>query len=174
MKEHHEVPAMDLTDVLRHAHVSIDQRFADKDACLAALSRRAAPDLANDAAGILAGLSHRESLGSTGLGRGIALPHARLAGVAEPYIALARLRDAIPFDAVDDKPVDIVCLVLLPAAASGGHSPAGQLNVLAGIARRLRDPVVLAAIRGGRDARIVQDTLGAGCATRAPSVGETR
>ena len=174
MNERHEVPVMDLIDVLRHARVSVDQRFADKDACLAALSRRAAADLAIDPAGILAGLSHRESLGSTGLGRGIALPHARLVGIAEPYIALARLRDAIPFDAVDDKPVDIVCLVLLPAAVAGGQSPAGQLNVLAGIARRLRDPVVLTAIRGGRDARIVQDTLVTGCATQAPSVGEAR
>ena len=173
VNERHETYAMDLKDVLRHARVSVDQRFADKDACLTALSRRAAADLAIDPAGILAGLSHRESLGSTGLGRGIALPHARLVGITEPYIALARLRDAIPFDAVDDKPVDIVCLVLLPAAA-GGQSPAGQLNVLAGIARRLRDPVVLTAIRGGRDARIVQDTLVIGCATQAPSVGEAR
>ena len=164
---------MDLTDVLRHAHVSIDGRFADKDGCLAALSRRAAADLALAPADILAALVHRESLGSTGLGHGIALPHARLAGIAEPYIALARLRDAIAFDAVDDKPVDIVCLVLLPAAAPGGPSPAGQLNVLAGIARRLRDAGILAAIRGGRDARVVQEALLRGCG-RLPRPGETR
>ncbi len=160
---------MDLTDVLRHAHVSADQRFADKDGCLTALSRRAAADLALTSDGILAALSHRESLGSTGLGRGIALPHARLAGLVESYIALARLREAIPFDAVDDKPVDIVCLVLLPAAAPGGPSPAGQLNVLAGIARRLRDPATLAAIRGGRDAQAIQDVLVKSCAASPPA-----
>ena len=103
---------MDLTDVLRHANVSLDQRFADKGACLTSLAQRAAGHLALAPADILDALTHRESLGSTGLGRGIALPHARLAGVVDPYVALARLRDAIPFDAVDDKPVDIVCLVL--------------------------------------------------------------
>ena len=165
---------MDLTDILRHAHVSVDQRFADKEGCLTALSRRAAADLAVASDGILAALSHRESLGSTGLGRGIALPHARLPGIAEPYVALARLRDAIAFDAVDDKPVDIVCLVLLPTAASGDHSPAGQLNVLAGIARRLRDPATLAAIRGGRDAHTIQDNLVKGCAAFHPRADGTR
>ena len=176
---------MDLTDVLRHAHVSVDGRFADKGACLAGLAQRAAGHLAARhptlaPSDILDALTHRESLGSTGLGRGIALPHARLAGVVDTYVALARLRDAIPFDAVDDKPVDIVCLVLLPDAKSGGQppggqpsggqSPAGQLNVLAGIARRLRDPATLAAIRGG-GAQAIREVLVKGCAP-PPRVGE--
>ena len=169
---------MDLTDVLRHAHVSIDQRFADKEACLAGLAQRAAADLALAPADILAALTHRDSLGSTGLGRGIALPHARLAGIIEPYVALARLRDAIAFDAVDDKPVDIVCLVLLPdtksgGQSSGGQSAAGQLNVLASIARRLRDAATLAAIRGG-GAPAIRDLLVRGCATAPPRPGEAR
>lgn len=174
---------MDLTDVLRHAHVSIDQRFADKEACLAGLAQRAAADLGVAATDILAALTHRESLGSTGLGRGIALPHARLAGINEPYVALARLRDAIAFDAVDDKPVDIVCLVLLPdtkssgqspgGQSSGGQSPAGQLNVLAGIARRLRDAVTLAAIRGG-GAPAIREVLVRGCAPAPPRPGDAR
>ncbi len=174
---------MDLTDVLRHAHVSVDQRYADKAACLATLAQHAAGGVSLAAGDILAALTHRESLGSTGLGRGIALPHARLAGIAGPYVALTRLREAIPFDAVDDKPVDIVCLVLLPATQSGvqspgsqspgSQSPAGQLNVLAGIARRLRDPATLAAIRGG-GAAAIRDVLVRGCAVQPPRVGETR
>ncbi len=179
---------MDLTDVLRHAHVSVDGRFADKGACLAGLAQRAAGHLAARhpaarhpalaSSDILDALTHRESLGSTGLGRGIALPHARLAGVVDPYVALARLRDAIPFDAVDDKPVDIVCLVLLPDAkgggqSPGGQSPAGQLNVLAGIARRLRDPATLAAIRGG-GAQAIRDVLVRSCAPAGSSSGQAK
>ena len=145
---------MDVTGILRHPNVSLDHRFNDKAACLGSLSRKAALHLDLDAATILAALTHRESLGSTGLGRGIALPHARLSGLVEPYIAVARLREAIPFDAVDDKPVDIVCLVLL-----SGDDPPRQLNILAGTARRLRDPSIVAAVRNGRDAQIVLAAL---------------
>ena len=145
---------MDVTGLLHHAHVSLDERFNDKATCLGSLSRNAALYLDLDAATILAALTHRESLGSTGLGRGIALPHARLSGLAEPYIAVARLREAIAFDAVDDKPVDIVCLVLL-----SGDDPPRQLNILAGTARRLRDPSVVAAVRNGRNVRIVLAAL---------------
>ena len=74
------------------------------------------------------------------------MPHARLPNVAMPYVLIARLREAIPFEAVDDRPVDIVCLALLPAAKTGT-----QLPVLACIARRLREGTALAAARRARD-----------------------
>ena len=154
---------MDVTHVLRDAHVLLDQRFSDKASCLDALSRKAALHLHLDQAGILSALTHRESLGSTGLGRGIALPHARLNDLVEPYILLVRLREAIPFDAVDDKPVDIACLVLLP-----GKDPPRQLNVLAGMARRLRDPAIITAVRAGRDVQAVHTALTAPCERPPP------
>ncbi len=149
---------MDVTSFLRNAHVSLDLRVSDKAACLEALSRKAAPQLRLDAAGILAALRHRESLGSTGLGQGIAIPHARFADLDAPYIALVRLREAIPFDAVDDKLVDIICLILLP-----DDDPPRQLNILAGAARRLRQPSTVAAIRNGRTVEIVHAALLAPC-----------
>ena len=61
-------------------------------------------------------LLKREELGSTGTAGGVALPHARLQGLTEPFGLLARLSRAIDFEAVDGKPVDIVLLVLLPLA----------------------------------------------------------
>jgi PTS system nitrogen regulatory IIA component len=91
-------------------------------------------------------LNHRESLGSTGLGSGIALPHARLSSISKPFCLLARLREPLAFDAVDEKPVDLICLVLLPERQSSE-----QLNILAAIARRLRDSAALAAMRKARD-----------------------
>ncbi|HEV7438838.1 MAG TPA: PTS sugar transporter subunit IIA [Methylobacterium sp.] len=100
-----------------------------------------------DAAAILAALRRREGLGSTGIGDGIALPHARLDAVARPLGLLARLRGPIAFDAVDERPVDLAFLLLLPAAA-----PDEALNAIASVARRLRDPEAAEALRRARDA----------------------
>ena len=67
--------------------------------------------------------------------------------VARPYGILGRLREPVDFEAVDDRPVDLVFLLLLPAPAR--HE---QLNALACVARRLRDAETAAAMRGARDA----------------------
>ncbi len=137
---------MDLAQLLEPSRCLVDLRYADKAACLGDLAKRAAASLAIEAVEILEALRAREALGSTGLGHGIAVPHARLADVAAPFVLLARLREPIAFEAVDGKPVDIVCLALLPAAKSGE-----QLPVLACIARRLRDGPALAAARRALD-----------------------
>ena len=148
---------MDLAAFLESSHCLVDLRYADKAACLADLARRAAAALAIDAAPVVEALRHRETLGSTGLGSGIAVPHARLTNIAAPFALVARLREPIAFEAVDDKPVDVVCLALLPAAKSGE-----QLQVLACIARRLRDGASLAAVRRARDAKALHAALTAG------------
>jgi PTS system nitrogen regulatory IIA component len=137
---------MDLATLLQPTHCLIDQRFASKTQCLNELAKRAAAMLGIEAAPIADALHHRESLGSTGLGNGIALPHARLTTISQPFCLLARLREPLDFAAVDERRVDIVCLVLLPAAPS-----CEQLAVLAGIARRLRDGVALAAMRKAKE-----------------------
>jgi len=137
---------MDLSTLLQPTQCLIDQRFASKTQCLNELARRAAAALGIEAAPIAEALRHRESLGSTGLGNGIALPHARLTTISQPFCLLVRLREPLAFDAVDEKPVDLVCLVLLPAAPS-----CEQLNVLAGIARRLRDGSALTAMRKSKE-----------------------
>ncbi|HEV3239150.1 MAG TPA: PTS sugar transporter subunit IIA [Casimicrobiaceae bacterium] len=70
---------------------------------------------------IVAGLSEREALGSTALGQGVAIPHARLKGVAHPITAFVRLRQAIPFDAPDGKPVSSLLVLLVPEGATDAH-----------------------------------------------------
>jgi PTS system nitrogen regulatory IIA component len=92
-------------------------------------------------------LVKREALGSTGMGGGMAIPHARLAGLSKPFGLLARLDQGIDFDAVDGEPVDIVFLLLLPEASDA------DINALACVARKLRDTQVLAAVRRAKDAR---------------------
>ncbi len=144
---------MKLSDLVKPAQCSAGERYADKDACLGDISHRAAATLGADASTILDALQHREALGSTGLGAGIALPHARIGGLARPYLIVARLRAPIDFDSVDDRPVDIVCLVLLPA-----DGPAGN-DILACAVRRLRDGAVLAAMRKAKDSQAMHDAF---------------
>lgn len=145
---------MDLSNLLEMAHCRVDQRFFGKEACLGDLARRAAASLKLEPGPILEALRHRESLGSTGLGGGVALPHARLTCCSRPLVLITRLREAIPFDAVDNKPVDIVCLVLLPGAKGGD-----QLNVLASIARRLRDKNIITKLRSAPDGKALHALL---------------
>jgi len=63
----------------------------------------------------------RERLGSTGLGHGIALPHARMAEVAETLGAFVQLQEGVSFDAIDDKPVDLAFALLVPESANEMH-----------------------------------------------------
>lgn len=123
-------------------------RASTKSAILSEIARRAGAAIGRDGETIRAALEKREALGSTGIGGGIAIPHARLDEVARPLGLLARLRKPVAFEAIDELPVDLVFLLLLPTNPHGE-----QLNALAGVARRLRDPEVAAALRSARDAQ---------------------
>jgi PTS system nitrogen regulatory IIA component len=125
---------MDIKDLLTPSDVFVGIRASNKTKLLEDLCRRAASVLKVDAEKITADILKREELGSTGMGGGVAIPHARIPDVKKPLGLLARLKSAIEFDAIDRQPVDLVFLLLLPTA-SGGE----QLNALAMVARRLRD-----------------------------------
>lgn len=138
---------MTVDEILVPADALTGLRAAGKVQLLDDLARRAAVTLGIDVSVIRPALMRREDLGSTGIGDGIALPHARLEAVPRPYGILARLRDPIDFESVDDRPVDLVFLLLLPAGAEGEN-----LNALACVARRLRDPETAIQLRRARDA----------------------
>ena len=91
---------------------------------------------------ILAALEQREKLGTTGIGDGIAIPHARVEGLDRLTGFFIRLAAPIEYDALDDAPVDLVFLLVAPEAAS-----TLQLKALARIARLLRDPELGARLR---------------------------
>jgi nitrogen PTS system EIIA component len=145
---------MKISDFLSSKDVMIDVAAADKQKLLQALARKAASILGVLAEHVLAELQKREELGSTGVGGGVALPHARFPQVRKPTGMLVRLRKPIDFDAVDGKPVDIVFLLLLPESPDGE-----QLGALASIARKLRKPEVTAALREARDSEQIYRTL---------------
>src|SRR6478609_907592 len=81
---------------------------ADKPAILAQLSKLFAAGWQLDPEAVLEKLEERERLGSTGFGRGVAIPHARVAGLARPVVALLKLRQPVDFAAADGMPVDLV------------------------------------------------------------------
>ena len=114
----------------------------DKGRLLRTLSLHAAERLGLSETTVGRALAERERLGSTGIGDGIALPHARLGDVRHPFGLFAALTKPIGFGAVDDRPVDLVFLLILPA-----HVPEDQLRCLACVARRFREPGLPEALR---------------------------
>jgi nitrogen PTS system EIIA component len=145
---------MKVSDFLSSADVTIDAAFADKQKLLEELARRAATAVDLTPAPILAELQKREQLGSTGMGGGVAMPHARLHQLHKPFGMLMRLKKPIEFDAVDGKPVDTIALLLLPEAREGE-----RLGALACFARKLRDPIVMTALRRARDGAEIYRSL---------------
>jgi PTS system nitrogen regulatory IIA component len=137
---------MEIKDFLSSDQVLIDLADYDKARLLDDLSVRAASALRIDAGVVRSAIIRRETLGSTGIGDGVAIPHARIAGLKTPLGLFARLASPIEFEAIDGKPVDVVFMLLLPESPDGE-----QLNALASAARKLRDAVSLGAIRKAPD-----------------------
>ena len=87
-----------------------------------------------DATRVVESLAAREKLGSTGIGQGVALPHARIKGLREPLAAFIRLYQPISFDAADGKPVSLLFVLLVPERATEAH-----LQLLAEAAQMFAD-----------------------------------
>jgi PTS system nitrogen regulatory IIA component len=136
---------MGIADLVAPGRVLTGLRAADKPGVIEALAGRAAAALGLDPAVMCRELLERERLGSTGVGRGTAIPHARLAGIAAPYGLLARLERPVDFEAIDGRPVDLVFLLLSPPGAGAEH-----LKALAAISRVTRDGATLERLRGAR------------------------
>jgi len=82
---------------------------------------------------IVSAAMERERLGTTGVGAGVALPHARVEGIDKVHVVFARLETPLDYDAIDERPVDLVALLIAPIDAGGAH-----LRALATVSRRLR------------------------------------
>jgi PTS system nitrogen regulatory IIA component len=133
---------MDIREFLSPNNAIADVRVSDKMALLKELCGRAAAALNLETSVLLTAMLKREELGSTGVGGGIAIPHARIQGVQKPFGIFARLAKPLDYNAVDNRPVDLVFMLLLPSTPAGE-----QLNALASVARKLRDQTLVARIR---------------------------
>ena len=134
---------MDIADFIAADRVVLDLRVRDKDSLLRELAKRAAAACGGlKADAIHAALRAREELGSTGLGKGFALPHARIEGLPRFVGFFARLSRPVAYDAIDGAPVDLVFLLLMPAEEGHDHVAA-----LAAVSRRFRDLAIVARLR---------------------------
>jgi nitrogen PTS system EIIA component len=136
---------MNISDFLSPAQIMIDVKASDKVRLLEQLSSEAAAATGLGADEVVREIAKREELGSTGVGNGVALPHARLPSLKAPFALLARLRHPIDFDAIDGEPVDIVVLLLIPEASDGAKG-----NALACVARAFRDEETRRKLRSAR------------------------
>ncbi len=109
-------------------------RADDKAAILRHLAARFAQVYALSETHVLERIEERERLGSTGFGRGVAIPHARIDGLGRPVAVFFRLETPVAFDAADGLPVDLVFGLLSPDQAGAAH-----LHALAAISRMMRD-----------------------------------
>ena len=125
---------MELFDLLRPEAVRVMSKVSSKKRLIAALGDLAQSALGLDAGDTVAALQERESLGPTGVGNGVALPHARLPGVERVMGSFILLETPVMFDAVDQLPVDIVFALFAPQNAGFEH-----LSALAKVSRLLRD-----------------------------------
>ncbi len=137
---------IDLSDLIRPDAVLPSLRAGSKKQVLQALAERAAGITGRDEKTILDLLNQREKLGSTGVGGGIAIPHARLPGIDHIIGMFAHLAQPVEFESLDEQPVDLVFMMLAPEGAGAEH-----LKALARIARVLRDGAVVARLRGSAD-----------------------
>lgn len=145
---------MGISDRISTADVILDLDAGNKRSLLQDLAQEAAPRLGRSSEEILTALQAREALGSTGLGRGLALPHARLPGGGPPVMLFTRLRKPIDYEARDEEPVDLVILVLWPEQDAEGFLPA-----LSDTCRALREPQALRQLRSAETAEEVVGLL---------------
>lgn len=134
--------AMKASDFIGPENVVLGLAAPSKAKVIETIAKQAGAALGMPHSVIRDALLRRESLGSTGVGEGVAIPHAPVPGLTTPIGWLARLAKPIGFESIDGLPVDIVLVLLTPAAMQKEH-----LNVLACMARCLRSPDVLRSIR---------------------------
>ncbi len=137
---------MDLGDLIKPEGVVALMKAKSKKQVLHDLAQKAAELTGLDERTIFETLLQRERLGSTGLGRGIAIPHGKPPGLNRIVCLFARLETPIDFDATDGEPVELVFLLLAPEQAGADH-----LKALARISRLLRDPLALEKLKASRD-----------------------
>ena len=107
-------------------------------------------------------LIERERLGTTGVGNGIAIPHGKLPGLDRLHGVFARLEKPVDFEAIDEEPVDLICLLLAPETAGADH-----LKALARVSRLLRDSSICEKLRGTDKADAVYALLTESTASHA-------
>ncbi|ADE13528.1 PTS IIA-like nitrogen-regulatory protein PtsN [Nitrosococcus halophilus Nc 4] len=156
---------MQITELLIPEQIAVGAVAGSKKRVLERLSEllaRGTDDL--DSTDVFDCLLARERLGSTGLGDGIAIPHARMAGNQHTLAAFVRLDQGIDFDALDQQPVDLFCALLVPEESAQIH-----VQLLAQLAEMFRDPELCTRLRQAKDPHNLLEVLKEWEQTSAPT-----
>ncbi len=146
---------MDLAVILAPQAVAIDSSIRSKKGVLEALANMvSAQDPALQPQEVMASLAARERLGTTGLGRGVAIPHGRLGEASRIIGAFLSVPGRVNFDAIDELPVDLFFALVVPNESTDQH-----LTALAQLAELFSDPALVAALRASRSQAEVYSQL---------------
>ena len=153
---------MDLSHLLKPAAVRVLGHATSKKRLFQDIAEVAQTVYGLNAAETVDALQERESLGPTGVGHGVALPHARLHGVDRVVGVFLRLEKPLDFDSVDRQPVDLVFALLAPKESGVEH-----LKALALVSRTLRDAATCAKLRANSDPAALHAVLTEARSTQA-------
>lgn len=145
---------MELAKLLMPGAVRVVAQLASKKRLFQELGELAAQAYGLHAATAIDGLQERESLGATGVGHGIALPHARLQDITHIRGIFLRLERPLDYDSVDRQPVDLIFALFAPKDSGVDH-----LKALALVSRTMRDPGMCAKLRANSDANTLHAIL---------------
>ena len=137
---------MELSKLLVPGAVRVVAQLTSKKRLFQELGELASQAYALNAATAIDGLQERESLGPTGVGHGIALPHARLEDLTQIRGLFLRLERPLDYDSVDRQPVDLIFALFAPKDSGVDH-----LKALALVSRTMRDPGIRAKLRANTD-----------------------
>ncbi len=137
---------MELSDILRPEAVKVVGNVTSKKRLFQDLGELVSTSDGVCASTAFTALQERENLGPTGVGHGVALPHARISGISEVIGAFIRIERPFDFDAVDRQPVDLVFALFAPEGSGVEH-----LKALALVSRTMRDSAICAKLRANSD-----------------------
>lgn len=155
---------MNIGELLDRQAISLRASATDKRKVLALIAEIAARNFQLDAGDVLDALLEREAADSTGVGHGVAVPHARLAGLERMRGVFVRIEHPVDFESVDDQPVDLFFALFAPRNAGAEH-----LRALARVSRLLRHAGLREQLRKAQTADAVHALLVTEEATTRPS-----
>jgi len=146
--------ANDLSSLLKDGVILVSQSAESRKQILNTMANAVGDKLNIDSRDVLDAVIERENLGSTGVGEGVAIPHARIEGLSAPIGVFVRLHEGVDFDAIDGRECDLIFMLLAPHSSGADH-----LRALAQVSRTFRSADMRARLRTAASADDVRAVL---------------
>ncbi|MCF6329861.1 MAG: PTS sugar transporter subunit IIA [Henriciella sp.] len=143
-----------MSSLLKDGVILISQSAQSRKQILDTMANAVGEKVGIDCRDILDAVIERENLGSTGIGEGVAIPHARIEGLSTPVGAFVRLHEGVDFDAIDGRDCDLIFMLLAPHSSGADH-----LRALAQVSRTFRSEDMRARLRSAASADDVKSIL---------------